>query len=128
MNTAIDQDLVKALATVADHSFDSIMITSAESDKAGLPIIYVNPAFTDLTGYLADDVMGKTPQLLQGPETDQAVLQDLREKLDKGQEFYGKAINYRKDGSAFMMEWKVVPVHNDAKQVTHFIAVQREGK
>ena len=128
MNPASDQGLANALATVAANSFDSIMITSAESDENGLPITYVNPAFTELTGYGAEEVIGKTPHILQGPKTDQAVLQELREKLDHGQEFYGKAINYRKDGSEFIMEWKVVPFHNESDKTTHFIAVQREAR
>jgi PAS domain S-box-containing protein len=128
MNPASDQGLAKALATVAANSFDSIMITSAESKENGLPITYVNPAFTELTGYSAEEVIGKTPQILQGPKTDQSVLQDLREKLDHGEEFYGKAINYRKDGSEFIMEWKVVPVHDESNKTTHFIAVQREAR
>lgn len=128
MNLASEQDLANALTTVAANSFDSIMITSAESDHTGLPIIYVNPAFTQLTGYSAEEVLGKTPQILQGPKTDQAVLQELREKLDKGQEFYGKAINYGKDGSEFMMEWKVVSAQNESDKTTHFVAVQREAR
>jgi PAS domain S-box-containing protein len=128
MNPASDQGLANALATAAANSFDSIMITSAESEENGLPITYVNPAFTELTGYGAEEVIGKTPHILQGPKTDQAVLQELREKLDHGQEFYGKAVNYRKDGSEFIMEWKVVPVYNESNKITHFIAVQREAK
>jgi PAS domain S-box-containing protein len=128
MSPASDQGLANALATAAANSFDSIMITSAESEENGLPITYVNPAFTELTGYGAEEVIGKTPHILQGPKTDQAVLQELREKLDHGQEFYGKAVNYRKDGSEFIMEWKVVPVYNESNKITHFIAVQREAK
>ncbi|WP_438958994.1 PAS domain-containing protein, partial [Porticoccus sp.] len=55
---------------VANLTFDSVMVTEITDDHKNSVIIYVNHAFTDLTGYLADEVLGKTPGLLQGPETE----------------------------------------------------------
>ena len=116
-----------ALAIAARIAFNSVMITSVQPDKVGTPIVYVNAAFTQLTGYTAEEVMGKTPAILQGPKTDQAVLHRLRENLSRGEGFHGLAINYRKDGSEFLMEWKIAPLRNDQGQITHFVAVQREA-
>ena len=56
--------------TVADLAFESIMVTKATSDHTNSVIIYVNQAFSNLTGYSADEVIGKTPGLLQGPRTE----------------------------------------------------------
>ena len=86
----------------------------------------MNPAFSDLTGYSLDDVIGKDPVILQGPKTDPKLLGHLRETLQRENTFHGKTVNYRKDGFEFIMEWKIFPISNSEKRTTHFHAVQRE--
>merc|ERR1719491_112972 len=111
-----------ALEQLADNSFDAILIT----DLAGL-IAYSNKAFTTLTGYDQADVIGKTPKLLQGPGTDQKVLARLKESMQKGNgDYEGSAINYRKNGTPFIMHWRVVPV-KVAGEIKAWVAIQREG-
>lgn len=118
-----DRDTIEALLTVAlDSNFSSLMLTGAAD---GYPIKYVNPAFTELTGYTAEEVIGKNPGLLQGPKTDRDLLKELRDKIDGGQAFHGRTVNYRKDGSEFTMEWKVYPINNAKNETTHYLAVQR---
>jgi PAS domain S-box-containing protein len=114
----------RLLETSIKESFNAIMITEA---GPGYPIVFANQAFTTLTGYELGDVMGQSPSILQGPNTDQAVLNQLKEKLGAGELFYGKAINYRKDGSTFMMEWKIAPIRNHDDTITHYLAIQREA-
>lgn len=111
------------LENAMEHSFDAIMITKAEP---GYPIIYVNDAFTEITGYSPKEVMGKTPEILQGPKTDAAVLNRLRQDLAAGNLFHGEAVNYRKDGSEFIMEWKIVPIRNENDETSHYLAIQRD--
>ena len=106
-----------------EESFNSIIISKA---GAGYPIIYVNPAFCEMTGYGPHEVIGKSPSLLQGPETDPEIIKQLGKDLSEGNLFYGKAINYRRDGSKFMMEWKIAPISNDKNEITHYLAIQRE--
>ncbi len=123
--TGNDQITVENMLNVAmDSNFSSIMLTSASESYQ---IKYVNPAFTELTGYTPEEVIGKDPSLLQGPKTDRSLLTQLREKLNSGDIFHGKTINYRKDGSEFMMEWKIYPIKNADQQTTFFMAVQRGG-
>ncbi len=123
--TGNDQITIESMLNVAmDSNFSSIMLTSASD---GYQIKYVNPAFTELTGYMPEEVIGKDPSLLQGPKTDRSLLTQLREKLNSGDIFHGKTINYRKDGSEFMMEWKIYPIKNADQQTTFFMAVQRGG-
>lgn len=114
----------RLLEASMEESFNSIIITEA---GPGYPIIYVNPAFCNLTGYGPHEVVGKSPSILQGPNTDPEVVIRLSRDLNEGRLFYGKAINYRKDGSQFMMEWKIAPITNEKDEITHYLAIQREA-
>lgn len=116
----------KLLASVVHFSEDSIIITTTQLDLPGPQIVYVNPGFTKMTGYQAEDVLGKTPRILQGPKTDPSVIVRLRESLDKGEVFHGQAINYRKDGSEFWNEWHIEPIRTEEGEITHYIAIQHD--
>ena len=111
------------LQSAFEVSFDGVMITEASS---GYPIIYVNPALCAITGYSFSELLGNSPSILQGKDTDQKMLTDLKEKLDSGETFHGKTFNYRKNGEKFLMEWKIVPIKNEAGKTSHFFAIQRE--
>lgn len=111
------------LQTALTHSFNSILITEA---GPGYPIIYANPSFCLMTGYDEEEIMGQSPSILQGPDTDREVLERLKKNLENGELFHGQSINYRKDGSKFMMEWKIVPIKNQNDETSHFLAIQHE--
>jgi PAS domain S-box-containing protein len=113
----------RLLETSMAEAFNSILITEA---GPGYPIVYANAAFSELTGYEPGEVMGKSPSMLQGPNTDQAVLERLNKDISEGRLFHGQAINYRKDGSEFMMEWKIAPIRNEKDEITHYLAIQRD--
>ena len=118
------QDLMKRLLENAmEHSFHGVMITKAEP---GYPIVYANDSFAQMTGYSSEEIIGKSPAILQGPKTDQAVLDRLSQALSEGRLFHGEAINYRKDGSEFIMEWKIVPIKNEREITSHYLALQRD--
>jgi PAS domain S-box-containing protein len=117
------KELMKRLFEVTiTHSFDAIMITE---NKPQYPIIFVNQSFTDMTGYESEELVGQSPTILQGPKTHRAVLDRLRRDISEGKIFHGQAVNYRKDGSEFMMEWKIAPVKNENGEITHYLAIQR---
>ena len=115
--------MLQVFETTLDQAFDSILITEA---KPGYPIVYVNQAFSHMTGYAPQEVMGKSPVMFQGPNTDRRVLERLKQSLNEGRLFHGEAINYRKDGSEFIMEWKIAPIENEDGEITHFLAIQRD--
>lgn len=129
MNKSLEKTLQNAdvslsvLQALADNSFDSVLITDAT--KAG-KIIYANKSFSKLTGYTQAEVIGKTPRILQGAATDKKVVGRLREALLKDKKFEGKAINYKKNGTPFIMYWRVVPARV-GKNTKVWIAIQREG-
>jgi diguanylate cyclase (GGDEF)-like protein/PAS domain S-box-containing protein len=109
---------------VLDSSYDSILITSPDLDEP--EIVYVNPAFCQMTGYDAEDVIGRTPKMLQGSDTDQEVTAALKASLQSGESYEAHAINYRKDGTAFHMQWRTSPVFDDDGRVILYMAIQRD--
>ncbi|MDR9433470.1 MAG: PAS domain S-box protein [Spiribacter sp.] len=111
--------------TAADHSFNAITITEAREEGGAGPIIYVNEAFTEMTGYAASEVLGRSPGMLQGPNTEPEVLKRLAEQIQRRELFHGETVNYRKDGSEFILEWIVTPVEIDGA-VTHYVAIQHD--
>lgn len=111
------------LQVLVENSFDSVLITDA---SAAGKIIFANKSFMKLTGYDPSSVIGKTPRILQGPGTDTKVIASLSDALKSGKKFEGKAINYKKDGTAFIMHWRVLPI-KVANKIVAWIAIQREG-
>ena len=111
------------LKVLMENSFDSILITDATVSGK---IIFANKAFKRLTGYDPSEVVGKTPRILQGVGTDKKVIAQLAQALKKGGRFEGKAINYKKDATPFIMHWRVLPV-KVGKNTKAWIAIQREG-
>ena len=109
---------------VLDASYDSILITEADLDAP--KIVYVNPAFCRMTGYEASEVIGKSPKILQGKLTDTKVTSKLREALEAGESYEAHAVNYRKDGSLFHLQWRTSPVMDEDGSVSHYMAVQRD--
>lgn len=118
---------LRLLQSVVVNTNDAVLITEAEPfDQPGPRILYVNAAFTAITGYEPAEVLGKTPRILQGPKTDRAELDRVRKALSTWQPVTVEVINYRKDGSEFWNEFSLVPVANGEGWYTHWIAVQRD--
>ena len=118
---------VRLLQSVVVNTNDAVLITEAEPiDEPGPRIIYVNEAFTRTTGYTLEEVLGKTPRLLQGPKTNRKALAKVRQALANWQPVTVETINYRKDGSEFWVEFSIVAVANKQGLYTHWISVQRD--
>ena len=114
---------IALLKVLAENSFDSVLVTDATPRGN---IIYANKAFKKLTGHEPSSVIGKTPRILQGPGTDKKVIERLATALKVGGRFEGKAINYKKDGTPFIMNWRMFPL-KDAGQIIAWVAIQREA-
>ena len=111
------------LQVLAENSFDSVLITDASAEGK---IIYANKAFQKLTGHDSSSVVGKTPRILQGPGTDASVIAKLSNAMNSGEKFEGKAINYKNDGTPFIMYWRVLPIKVGETTIA-WVAIQREG-
>ena len=120
---ALRSDLLQA---ALEQSFNAVMITNAERSGAGPAIVYCNAALCTMTGYTEAELLGQSPRILQGPATDRKVLEHLRQCLEAGTCFEGAAINYRKNGETYHLEWNISPVRDEAGVVQYFVSVQRD--
>jgi PAS domain S-box-containing protein len=107
------------LVTAIEQSAEGVVITSTTGD-----IEYVNPAFTRITGYRREEVMGKNPRILKSGEQDPALYQQLWATILNGGIWHGELINRRKDGSLYTEEMNIAPVRNSGGEITHFIATK----
>jgi diguanylate cyclase (GGDEF)-like protein/PAS domain S-box-containing protein len=105
-------------------STNAIIITSAL--LPGDPIEYVNPAFERITGYAADEAIGRNCRFLQGADRDQAGLNELRAAIREGRDAQVLLRNYRKDGTLFWSQLTVSPVRDPSGRITHFVGVAQD--
>jgi PAS domain S-box-containing protein len=117
--------LLNLLETAIAQAKEAVVITSAQLEPPGPEILFVNPAFFEMTGYSHEEILGKTPRILQGPKSDRAMLQRLREALVRGESFSGETVNYRKDGSEYYVEWDITPIRATDGRITYFLSIQR---
>ncbi len=112
---------------VADYARDAIVICEAESAAGGSPrVAYVNAAFTAMTGYSAQEILGRPPSMLQGPGTSPATRQAIRTALRDWKPVTAEILNYRKDGTAFWVELSITPVADERGWYRYWISVQRD--
>nr|AML76981.1 putative LOV domain-containing protein [Pilgerodendron uviferum] len=123
------------LGSLVDTFFRSspcgiVVVNAQEPDR---PIIYANLVFEQVTGYRADEVLGRNCRFLQFqgtfpkrryPLVDIRVIAEISRCLSKGSEFQGEILNFRKDGSPLMNELYIKPIYNDEGIITYFLGVQ----
>ncbi len=112
---------------VIEQTDNAVLVTEGTPiDEPGPRIVYANPAFVEMTGYHTDELIGRTPRILQGPETDRDTLDALRDALEAGEAWAGETVNYRKDGTPFILQWNVSPVRNGKGEIEYWASVQRD--
>ncbi|PSQ95272.1 MAG: hypothetical protein BRD55_12215 [Bacteroidetes bacterium SW_9_63_38] len=121
-----ERELLHILHRAFKDASEAIVLTGTELDPPGPQILWVNPAFTEVTGYEPSEVLGQTPRLLQGPETDESELCRLRRRLDAEERFEGETVNYRKDGTPYTNHWSIAPVYGKRGGVKYWVSVQRD--
>jgi len=118
---------LKLLESVITNTTDAVLITEAEPfDEPGPRILYVNEAFTKMTGYTSDEVIGKTPRILQGPKTDKRELIKLGECMRLWESCEVTLINYKKSGEEFWINFTLNPVADEKGWFTHWISIDRD--
>jgi len=106
-----------ALAAIAN----AVVITDSSGN-----IVWVNPAFSELTGYTREEVVGKSPAMLKSGQHDAAFYRQLWSTINSGAVWQGEIINRRKDGSLYHEDMTVTPVRDSDNRITHFVAIKQD--
>jgi two-component system cell cycle sensor histidine kinase/response regulator CckA len=101
-------------------------VVIADAQASGNPIVYVNRAFEELTGYAANEVLGRSPTLLHGPGTDLTATAAIKDALARAEPFDGQLVAYRKDGTDFWSSVRISPVRDESGDVTHFVSIHTD--
>ncbi|MCH6233833.1 PAS domain S-box protein [Cognataquiflexum rubidum] len=122
-----EKQRLKLIESVIMNTKDSVLITEAEPmDMPGPRIVFVNKAFTKMTGYEAEEVIGMTPRILQGPKSNYAELAKLGEAMRRWEPYEITTINYKKNGDPFWINFAVSPVTDERGHFTHWISIERD--
>jgi diguanylate cyclase (GGDEF)-like protein/PAS domain S-box-containing protein len=108
-------------ATALESAANAIAIT----DRRGV-MTWINPAFTRLTGYTAEEAIGQNPRLLRSGMQDDGFYTELWSTIMAGQVWYGELVNRRKDGSLYTEEQTITPVRDEHGEIAHFITIKQD--
>ena len=103
----------------------AIVVTDADVE-AGPTIRYVNRAFEAMTGWSRDEMLGRSPRVMQGGLTDRAELDRIRAAIEAGRPYRGEVTNVRKDGTPYVVELDIAPVRDAAGAVVRFVSTQHD--
>ena len=115
------EEELRQLSQAVEQSANAIIIT----DLYG-KIEYVNPKFTQMTGYIAAEVQGKTPRILKSGEQSKAFYQKLWQTIKSGREWRGEFHNRRPDGSLYWEQATISPMFDAEGQITHFLGIKED--
>ncbi|MGZ3820949.1 MAG: PAS domain S-box protein, partial [Mucilaginibacter sp.] len=122
-----EEQHLKLLESVITNTTDAVLIAEAEAyDASGPRILFVNEAFTKMTGYAPEEIIGKTAGMLHGPKTDKAEIRRCEEAIRRHKPFEGDIVNYRKNGEDYWKNFSMVPVADETGTYTHWIAIERD--
>ena len=113
--------------TLIDTTNDVVIITDVTPFEEGGPrIVYVNPAFEKLMGYRAEEVIGESPRLLHGPNTDRQTRYRIRKAILNGKPIRTELLKYGKDGQARWLDMNIVPLQDDSGEIKYFASIERD--
>lgn len=99
-------------------------VVISDARAPGMPIVFVNAMFEEMSGYASDEILGRNCRFLQGNDTDQPAIQNIRDAVARQTNGYAVLRNYRKDGSLFLNQLFISPVRDASGTVTHFVGIQ----
>ena len=118
---------LKLLETVIVQTKDSIIITEANFNKRKLPkIVYVNPAFSIMTGYSSFEVIGKSPDLLRGSNSDKKNIKKIISAIKNKEDSTIEMIAYTKNEEEFWLRFSMIPIYNSENDLTNWVSIQRD--
>jgi PAS domain S-box-containing protein len=118
---------LKLLETVIVQTKDSIIITEANFNERKLPkIVYVNPAFSVMTGYSTYEIIGKSPDLLRGVNSDKSNIKKIISAITNREERVIEMIAYTKNQEEFWLRFSMIPIYNSENELSHWVSIQRD--
>ncbi len=109
------------LSTALEFAANAVVITDYEGT-----IVYVNPAFTKLTGYSAKEAAGQNPSILKSGKHSKDFYRDMLDTICSGRVWSNDIINKRKDGTLYTEKMTITPVETEEDEITHFIAIKQK--
>jgi PAS domain S-box-containing protein len=116
------------ICRMAENQESAFVLTDADLDPPGPTILFVNSAFCRMTGYSPDEVIGRSPRILQGRGTNSMTSKALGRSLRAGAPFHGVITNYRSSGEEYLCEVNVEPLFSCSGELEGFFAFEREVK
>lgn len=118
---------LKLLETVIVQTKDSIVITEADFNERKLPkIVYVNPAFSVMTGYESNEIIGESPDILKGPNSDITDIKKIVGAIKNRKESLIEMIGYKKNREEFWLRFSMIPIYNSENELSHWVSIQRD--
>lgn len=118
---------LKLLETVILQTKESIVITEATFNKNLLPkIIYINPAFTNMTGYKPEEIINNSLDILRGPNTELNVIKKIIQIIKNKEEGLLEIKCYKKDKTEFWLRFTMIPIYNSENDLSHWVSIQRD--
>ena len=118
---------LRLLESAVFHARDAVLISESSLDPEGpLRIVYVNPAFTQLTGYFLSEVRGESPSVLHGKNTDRGTLQRIYAAMQERVPIVAEILSYHKEGHELLTELSLTPLLDPQGTLTHWVSIQRD--
>ncbi len=122
-----EEQRLKLLETVITQTKDSVIITETQEKEKGIPkVVYVNPAFYNMTGYKPKEVIGKSPTVFIGKNIVKNNIKQLADALKKKEEFTFESLNNKKNGDEYWVNFSMIPITNNDNLHSHWISIQRD--
>ena len=116
----------RLLVAAVEQAAEPIVVTDTQVDEPGPRILYANQAHHRVFGYDVEEILGRSPRIFQGPKSERAVLDRVRERLKAGEAVQAETVNYRKDGSEFVLQWEIAPVRDEDGRLVNWVGTQRD--
>lgn len=122
-----EEQRLKLLETVITHTKDSVIITEADLNQGKIPnIVYINPAFSAISGYAPEEIIGKSPEHFIGPDSNLKEHIKLINAIKNKQECQVETLTYKKNKEAYWINFNMLPVYNSEGELSHWVSIQRD--
>ncbi|WP_439504360.1 PAS domain S-box protein [Sediminibacterium sp.] len=118
---------LQLMSSAVTNTSEAVIIAEAEPlDMSGPKVIFVNDAFCNMSGYSREEIIGKSPKILQGFNSDKIAIENLRKAIKSFKKHETTLLNYKKNGEEYWINLNVSPIKNDKGIYTHWVAIEKD--